>query len=761
MIQKQDKKEKTFKPPVSWKVRLRPAVFTLVLLFVVAISHASSIWNDFALDDRINIKPFGLVSVEKRKWEPVWYELYTDAFEKPFSEPMRRLTLAWDYQSGHLVSPAVYHATNVILQALGIVAAFFVLLKLVDQFSQSNSSKTNYALPLFVCALFCAHPLTSESVAYISARSSLLCFFWYMVGLACFIQGFTTKRLNLSVIGTLFAYLAMVVAIFASSQAITLPWAMLFCALLLKPAQYTYKEWLYERSFELGSILCIAIALPFLFLTKSTLPTLFMIGVSPLSNQLYCLSTIKSLSVYYLRTFFAPVGFSIYPAGVVASGFGDPFVWLSVVLVLGTLYLMWRLRTRPLFVLGLFLFLIGLIPQSFMLSSLIAHGARFYLSGFGLCLALGDFVFNALADKFKIDPVEIAKYGFSRKVALIALLPVLVLAGLSNWRDHAYKNSSSIIKAALTLDKDNQYLQALLAFKLSQEGGSNVQEGAKLATDVLNKNGQLVFALLAQANYYQSRQDYVSSANKFAEALQIAQALKLDEWIVAYCEGGVARSVVLTQDLTEPAQALKIKQFSEHALKFDPTVARLYLAHGLAVMAEGKPESAERACRDYDKGRRFDMNDPAFAYPLAQASLRTGYSIRLEPAFSAAKMAYRLKIDEKTRLLFARAALESGRLNRGYSVLEDYFKNTKTPAAEAYYILSGLERLSGRTQIADAYLKVARDKDKNVEKHRLFLSVKPKPTKDEDNQGPSSIDASKLSLPTSFASQSKAPLPQK
>lgn len=761
MIQKQDKKEKTFKPPVSWKVRLRPAVFTLVLLFVVAMSHASSIWNDFALDDRINIKPFGLVSVEKRKWEPVWYELYTDAFEKPFSEPMRRLTLAFDYQSGHLVSPAVYHATNVILQALGIIAAFFVLLKLAAELNQNNSGKTNFALPLFVCALFCAHPLTSESVAYISGRSSLLCFFWYMVGLACFIHGFTTKRINLSVLGSLFAYLTMVVAIFASSQSITLPWTMLFCALLLKPAKYTYKEWIYERSFELGGILSVGIALIFLFLLKSPLPSLFMIGVPALGSQLFYLSTLKSLSVYYLRTFFVPVGFSIYPAGVIATGFADPFVWLSFACIAGTLYLMWYFRTRPLLMLGLFLFLVGLVPQSFMVSSLIAHGARFYLSGFGLSLALGDFVFSACADKFKIDPVEIAKYGFSRKVALLALLPVLLLAGLSNWRDHAYKNSSSIIRAALKLDKDNQYLQALLAFKLTQEGASKVEEGAEIATNLLKTNSQLVFALLAQANYYQSRQDYISSASKFAEALQVAQALKLDEWIVAYCEGGVARTVVLTQDLTEPEQALKVKQFSEHALKFDPTVARLYLAHGLALMAENKPESAERACREYDKGRRFDMNDPAFAYPLAQASLRTGYSIRLEPAFSAAKMAYRLKIDENSRLLFARAALESGRLNRGYSVLEDYFKNTKVPSAEAYYILSGLERMSGRTQIADAYLKVARDKDKDVEKHRLFMSVKPKPTKDEDNQGPSSIDASKLSLPTNFASQSKAPLPQK
>ncbi|HMY54334.1 MAG TPA: hypothetical protein PK671_15330, partial [Candidatus Obscuribacter sp.] len=133
MIFRRDKKPpKTDAVNASWRVRIQPAIYAAILLAVVFLSHTATLWNGFVLDDKFNVRPFGAVSIAKEKWEPVWYEIYTDAFQKPLSEPLQRLSLAIDYQSGHLNSPGVYHATNLLLAAFGVLLAFFLLNKLCD-----------------------------------------------------------------------------------------------------------------------------------------------------------------------------------------------------------------------------------------------------------------------------------------------------------------------------------------------------------------------------------------------------------------------------------------------------------------------------------------------------------------------------------------------------------------------------------------------------------------------------------------------------
>lgn len=743
MIFRRDKKPpKTDAVNASWRVRIQPAIYAAILLAVVFLSHAATLWNGFVLDDKFNVRPFGAVSIAKEKWEPVWYEIYTDAFQKPLSEPLQRLSLAIDYQSGHLNSPGVYHATNLLLAAFGVLLAFFLLNKLCDLLSAHGHKRISYALPLFACALFAAHPLGSESVAYISGRSPLICFVIYMGTCLLFLKGFTARTVGGAVFFSLTSYLGIVLCLFSSCQALTLPWTILILALMTRPKNSTWKDFFYERSYELGSMLLVALALPFVLLFSNQVPELYLSGVPvPDAFPYYC-SQLKALVLYYLRVFFLPFGLSIHPNWLTSETSPDLLAALGGLLLAAACGGLYILRRRPLSLLGLTCFLFGLVPSLFP-SGIAAHGARFYFSCFGLCLLLSDLVFH-LCRHFKLDQVELAHRGYSRKAAIYMALPLLVLAGLSNWRDHAYAGNESLIGGSIRLNKDDSYMQALLSLHLTLTGGDKLERGMKEAEAAIRKNQELALGYLAMAYFNEAKRSYDSSLFHFERALLLTQKYRLGDRLAGFARGGIARSMAAMDMLSTANEVKKVHDFAKEGIKYEPTRARNYLALGRALFAEGKPESAELACRQYDKGRLFDLNDPDFARPVAEAALKTGYRERMEQAYGSAKLVNRLNNNAYTRLLYARAALESGRLHKGFAIMSDYCDNTPKPSAEALLLLSALEKQSNRKALSDWYLAGARALDKDIEKKvRLHLVVPPKPTRDKDNEGPERLSPTK------------------
>lgn len=744
MLKRKKQKAVSFVPGLSWTVRIRSAAFALLLFFFVCCAHASSLWNPLVLNDEISLRPFGAVSIEKRKWEPVWFELYTEAFQRPFSEPMKKLSMALDYQSGHLNAPSVYHASNLLFHALSVVLAYLLLVKVGELLALSGTVQYGRYLPLFACALFAVHPLTCESVAYVSARASILCFLIYMSACYVFLLGFTAKGVKSAVIFNLLSYLLIVLCIFSSCQSVSLPWTMLYMACLARETGYTLKSWVSTRVFEMSSLVLVGLALPFLFRLYDGLPELFPTGAPTLAPGPYMVAQLQALSSYYLRVFFAPVGLSIFPAGL--SGQFDVYAIVSILVLAGAAVAIFAFHRRPYLSLGLYLFLVGLLPMSFLPSPIVAEGARFYMSTFGLCLALADLV-------FMLKPVQALEKNFDKKMGAILLLPIVVLAGLSNWRNHAYSANQSIIGGAIKMEKaareEKGYLQSLLALLYSYQGGTFLDQARREAVAALTLKPELPLAQLAQGRYDESFKRYSSALFHYQRSLMLAEQNKCNDWLLAASKGGVARCMVGLEMLETPQDIQKVKEYSALALKYDPSNAVNYLAHGSAIMAEGHPESAELACREFDKGRKFDMNNPDFMYPLAVASLASGYKLRMEPAFFAALNTNRLNSTKDTRLLVARASLESGRIRRGYDYMSQYWDAEPDPSAEALLIMYGLEKQSGREAQAKWWLAQAQHKDKDIlKKVRLHLVVEPKPLSDADNQGPDRLMPHSRAVPS-------------
>ncbi|MBA4078782.1 MAG: hypothetical protein C0508_27385, partial [Cyanobacteria bacterium PR.023] len=482
------------------------------------------------------------------------------------------------------------------------------------------------------------------------------------------------KSVGRGVFGYLAAYLCVAFSVFTSCQAITIPLSMIVLGLLLKPANdgnegcYSWQDWLYERAWEFGALIATTVGLPFLFLFKSTLPVGNGLGLPLLPEQVYFASQFKVLALYYLRIFILPVGLTIAPIFAIASGYGDPGALAGMAVVAITLGLMVKFKSQPMTLFGLYLFLIGLLPQALVVQPEYASAERFYMSCFGLCLVAADLFAPPLAGMLQQGGRKLI--GVAVKPLLLVSLALLTLVGLSNWRDRAYSSNSALLRGALRLEANDSKLRALLAFLLTIDGGANIDRGNIEALRALKQDEKLPLALMAQASYQSIQKMNSEAANLYAAALKLAEEQRLSSEIILSAKAGLVLAMAEQETITNPSY---MRDLAKSALTLYPAKAKLHLALGKAYLAENKPESAELACRQFDRGRIFDRNDVAFTEPYVRAALNTGYPFRFEVAHGAARTGFKITNSPNAALLWARACLETGRIRKGIALINQYF----------------------------------------------------------------------------------------
>lgn len=727
-------------------IDLRTVLTGCAILFCLCIAaHGYSLWNGFCHVDYFAIQPF--FGIEAKKWNEFWMQLFTQGFLHPLESPLTTLSLALDFQSGKW-SAAAYHVTNIFLHVSCVIIAYLFGMRLTSLFEAGGNlavGKNIWHIPLVAAALLAVHPITSDSVAHITGRASLITFFWYFVGLHAFLTGFMARSVTRGLLGYLAAYLCIVLDAFASYQAVSLPVAMIVVGLLLKPAQnYAWKDWLYERAWEFGALAFAACAIPFIILLGGTLPVGAGLGFQILPATSYYATQFKALFVYYLRTFFAPVGFTIAPTFAIATGFADVMAIAGMVCLALAVAAMALFKNRPFVVFGLFLFVVGIVPQGFLVQAEYASTERFYLSCFGLALVLASFVVLTS----NAGSLSGAKVEFGKPAIVAFALVLITLIGLANWRDRAYATNSALVRSALRLDPANSSLRALLAFLLGTDGGANIERGFTEANRALEANDKLPLAYIGRGAYMRTRKAYDQTLETYKTALKLAEEQKLSKEVILTAKSGLAQAISDTDVISDP---LYLQELARSAMVMYPSKARLHLALGKALMAENKPESAELACRQFDKGRHFDSLDVDFAIPYIVAALNTGYPFRFEVAYGAARTANKIVAAPELKVLWARAALETGRIRKGLALMQTYYTEVPNPSPDAFRVTGGLAQQLGDMESAKRYYARARKDDPTVDKRiRLYLTVPPKKSKDDDNVGPEKLpsDAIKVLTPT-------------
>ncbi|MBI4454421.1 MAG: tetratricopeptide repeat protein [Acidobacteria bacterium] len=338
--------------------------------------------------------------------------------------PVRTLTYALNYWIFGL-QPFYFHLTNVLLHAANAVLVFLFLRRLF----QDTWCAFAGAL-LFVC-----HPAQTAAVAYISGRKDLLACGFIMAGMMCF-ANFRERGKRSS----FFASLGMfTLALFSKEVAVVFP-ALLFAwdffERRLQPEAFA-RTGLWSRTQEVltkyrwfyASLLIAAAVFLYYaqFIMYASRRSSYW-GGSALNNYL----TSFKLFTHYLQKALLPYPLIADYDGVfpLATGLGDFAAWAGIFVALAYCLLLYQsLRRRPRMALGLFWFLVSLLPVIQLLPfHEIAADHYLYLPLVGFIIALVELV-NWKFSRLRGPALRLATSG------VIVVCCVMTIARNRDWRD--------------------------------------------------------------------------------------------------------------------------------------------------------------------------------------------------------------------------------------------------------------------------------------------------------------------------------------
>ena len=251
------------------------------------------------------------------------------------------------------LEPSAHHLTSVFIHLLNTLLVFGLLL------AATRRDPAMFWACVVVAAVFAAHPLRAETVAWVSERKDVLCAFFWLLTLAAYAH--YARRPSIGRYATV--ALAMALAMLAKPMAVTLP-----CVLLLLDV------WPLRRIPLGNSFLSQGIRLTLekapLFLLSIGLAAMTIIAqdasgaVQSLGNTslLVRMSNIPVAYVSYLGQMVWPFNLAVsYPLPLD----GQP-LWktlaATVALLLVTAAVLWKARTRPWLPVGWFYYLGTLVP---------------------------------------------------------------------------------------------------------------------------------------------------------------------------------------------------------------------------------------------------------------------------------------------------------------------------------------------------------------------------------------------------------------
>lgn len=298
---------------------------TLALVLLALLAYGSALAGEYVFDDVHSVMGNPALAEPRDWWRLCWDP---SAFSSGSSR-MFRPVLLLSFAANMVVSPAVFalKAGNVLLHAGAVVLAFGWLRRL------ASPRRSAFA----AAAVFAVHPLLSESVNLVSARSELLLVFGLLVGLRAHLAWWRGRAQGAARLVPFFGMLlGGLLACGSKETGVALPGLLLVQAWLLRrpnaalgggPAHWG------RAVRSVLPVLCLVIGylvLRKLLLGEATVALLGRTGEDPGSGHgrtLLCqLATMGLLLPRVLLQMVVPVGLSMDPAVTFQKSFADPLV---------------------------------------------------------------------------------------------------------------------------------------------------------------------------------------------------------------------------------------------------------------------------------------------------------------------------------------------------------------------------------------------------------------------------------------------------
>src|SRR4030067_376224 len=156
---------------------LRYKIFIIIALLSVAV-YANSIPNGFVYDDEMYVVENTYIrDIKNIPASFIHPEYLTSLGHKSHYRPLVMISYTINYWIGGL-NPAVYRITNLLFH---IGTAFLLFLTVETMLNRGGEKRSNFYIALASALIFAVHPFNSEAVNYITARSSLMSGFFYLL----------------------------------------------------------------------------------------------------------------------------------------------------------------------------------------------------------------------------------------------------------------------------------------------------------------------------------------------------------------------------------------------------------------------------------------------------------------------------------------------------------------------------------------------------------------------------------------------------
>jgi len=322
----------------------------LGLAALALLAYANSFSGAFIFDDQSSIVANPSIS---RVWPP-WAPLLSPASGGTRGRPVANLSFAINHWAGGQ-AVAGYHATNLAIHIAAGLVLFGVLRRtFVRPPAGPRLSAAADPLAFAVAALWLVHPLTTESVTYLSQRTESLMGLLYLLTLYCVIRGAASAASGRWYAA---ATISSLLGMATKEVMITAPVVILLYDRTFLSGSFA-AAWRLRRGLYVG-LAAGWILLGFLMVGIGTRGAGLALGISPLSYALCeCRAVVRYLGLAFWPS---PLVFD-YGTGLGTGGAAAvPYLLFILALVAVTLQL---LRSRPAIGFALVWFLAILAPTS-------------------------------------------------------------------------------------------------------------------------------------------------------------------------------------------------------------------------------------------------------------------------------------------------------------------------------------------------------------------------------------------------------------
>lgn len=380
------------KKTTSEGIKMNPFWLLIPVLIVTFLVYSNSFNNEMLnFDDNEYFADYPEVVNYNASHIKTYFSNYYVLMYQPL--PIWSFAVTFKYFG---LNPAPYHAVNLFFHLFNILVAFL--------FVRALTQKPYVAL--FVAAFFAIHPMNVEAVTWISARSSSMFVFFYLLSLLFYVKyhlsKFEPKHL---VISCLF----FILSLFSKAHAVTLPVIMVIIDIYFK-RRWNLRFYVEKVPFFLLSLLFGIIAISD---KGTTVNILHGLEKFTLVDNFFLLS--YSVSFYIVRLF-SPVNLcSVYVYPEKLNGALPPEYYIAPLLLAVLAFLVFRFRKKfPYLIFGTLFFLAGLsLTLQIIPSRLFIVTDRYtYLPYLGLLTIIGLLIFDTKSTTLRNALVTISVLAF-------------------------------------------------------------------------------------------------------------------------------------------------------------------------------------------------------------------------------------------------------------------------------------------------------------------------------------------------------------